>query len=277
MAALLQVQGLTVEYPGALGPSRVLDDVSFAVAPGEIVGLIGESGSGKSTAALAVLGLLPSAARVVAGAILFDGEDLMSVRPHERRRRLGRDMAYVPQEPLTALNPTLRVGGQIDLALARRFPGKGRAARRALAAAALEHMGIRDPGRILAAYPFELSGGQLQRALLAQAFALSPRLIIADEPTTALDVTVQGEVLGLLEGIVRETGAGVLFVSHNIAVVWRLCQQTIVLRAGRVVEAGQTARVISHPTTDYTRRLVAALPSLSAPRTPLPLVGGGLA
>ncbi|WP_374571319.1 ABC transporter ATP-binding protein [Phenylobacterium sp.] len=266
MAALLEVEGLRVAYAGA----AVVEDLSLQVAAGEVVGIVGESGSGKSTAALAVLGLLPASARVEVGRLALNGEPLGRLTPRERRRRLGRGIAYVPQEPLTAFNPTLRIGRQLDLALGHRWREPA-GARRARAASWLSRMGLAEPERVLRAYPFELSGGQLQRVLLAQAFSLEPRLVVADEPTTALDVTVQADILDLFERLARETGVGLLFISHDVGVIWRLCDRVVVMRQGRMVEAGATSAVLSTPSQPYTRRLLAALPSRSPPRTRLPL------
>ena len=201
---------------------------------------------------------------------MFDGQDLRLLPPPAWRALLGRRIAYVPQEPMTALNPVLTVGRQLDLVLATHGSGEP-AARRRLAEDSLAAMGIADPPRILASLPFQLSGGQLQRVLLAQAVALAPDLLIADEPTTALDVTVQAEVLALITRAAADRGMAVLFISHNIAVVWQLTARIAVMRQGRIVETGPTHAVIAHPAEAYTRRLIAALPALTPPRTPLPV------
>lgn len=268
MSALLRISGLSVRF----GETVAVEDLDLSVERGQIVGLVGESGSGKSTVALAVLGLAPSAAVVAADELSLSDESLMGLSPVERRRRLGRRIAFVPQEPMSALNPTLRIGAQLDMVLANRW-AEPREARRQRALDHLAAMGLRDPQRLLRAYPHELSGGQLQRVLLAQAFALEPDLIVADEPTTALDVSVQAEVLRLLEVSARKADVGVLFISHDLAVVWTLCDRVVVMRQGRIVESGPTRDLLSAPTQDYTRQLLAALPSRSPPRTRLPVAG----
>jgi ABC-type dipeptide/oligopeptide/nickel transport system ATPase component len=263
MSELLEIQDLTVAY----GAAKVLDAVSLRIGAGDLMGLVGQSGSGKSTLALAALGALPPGAAVLGGEVRLGGASI-DLHTEAGARRIP--VAYVPQEPLGALNPTVRVGRQVDWILARRWPERPPRARLTLITQALERMRITDPERVLRAYPFELSGGQLQRCLLAQALALGPQLIVADEPTTALDVTVQADVLDLLEVVARETGAGVLFVTHNIAVVWRLCPTIAVLSNGRIVEAGATRHVITSPADPYTRALLGALPALSPPRSKLP-------
>jgi ABC-type glutathione transport system ATPase component len=240
MSPLLETSALAVTYRGQSRPA--LADLSLQVQAGEIVGLVGESGSGKSTAALAVLGLLPSTADVT-GEITLAGERLDRLSARARRARLGEAMAYVPQEPLNALNPTLRIARQLDLALRRRGPRDPEARRRVLVET-LAKTGLADPERVLQSFPFQLSGGQLQRVLIALALMLDPVLLVADEPTTALDVTVQAEVLALIEAAARTGGKGVLFISHNIAVVRKLCDRVVVMRDGAVVESGPSQAVI---------------------------------
>ncbi|WP_298167830.1 ABC transporter ATP-binding protein [Novosphingobium sp.] len=266
MSALLEIADLAIAY----GDKPAVKGVSLRLGSGEIVGLVGESGSGKSTVALAVMGLLPPGCHITSGTLQLGGQNLRHLPPAEWRALLGRRIAYVPQEPMTALNPVLTVGRQIDLVLAHHGRGD-RSARRRLAEDSLTAMGLADPARILASLPSRLSGGQLQRVLLAQAFALEPDLLIADEPTTALDVTVQAEVLALLTDAAARRGTAVLFISHNIAVVWQLTQRIAVMRHGEIVETGATRSVIANPATPYTRQLMAALPALCAPRTHLPV------
>lgn len=268
MSALLRISALSVRF----GDAAAVEALDLTVERGQIVGLVGESGSGKSTVALAVLGLTPAGAVVTAAELGLSGESLLGLAPAERRRRLGRRIAFVPQEPMSALNPTIRIGAQLDMVLANRW-AQPRDARRRRAVDHLLAMGLKDPERIFRAYPHELSGGQLQRVLLAQAFALEPDLIVADEPTTALDVSVQAEVLRLLEVSARKANVGVLFISHDLAVVWTLCDHVTVMRRGRIVESGPTRELLSSPTQDYTRQLLASLPSRSPPRTRLPVAG----
>ncbi len=266
MTTALEVRGLSVGF----GDRTVVDKVSFAVDAGEIFGIVGESGSGKSTLALAILGLLPADANWREGELrLYDLP--LAQRRSRRGDQDGLQIAYVPQEPLTALNPTLRTGVQIDLVLRRRYSTETPGERRQRAVAALSAMRIEDPERLLSAYPFELSGGEVQRALLAQAFALEPQVILADEPTTALDVTVQADVLGLINAAARESGTAVVFISHNIGVVNQLCGRVAVLRRGRIVETGPADQVLGRPKAPYTRALLAALPSRSPPRLLLPV------
>ncbi|MEY2882485.1 MAG: hypothetical protein RL490_209 [Pseudomonadota bacterium] len=266
MTALLEIDQLAIAY----GDKTAVRGVSLHLDRGEILGLVGESGSGKSTVALAVMGLLPPGCRITSGAVHFGGQDLRMLPADAWRALLGQRIAYVPQEPMTALNPVMTVGKQVDLVLAKHGCGD-RATRRRLAEESLAAMGLADPQRILGSLPSQLSGGQLQRVLLAQAFALEPDLLIADEPTTALDVTVQAEVLALLTEATASRGTAVLFISHNIGVVWQLTQRIAVMRHGQIVETGATRSVIADPADPYTRQLIAALPARSAPRTRLPV------
>ena len=266
MSTLLTIHGLTVAY----GAAPVVRDVSLTLAAGEVLGLVGESGSGKSTLGMAVLGLLDPAARVEAGRITLGGEDLLNLPADRRRALCGSTIALIPQEPMAALNPTLRIGHQLDLVLRRH--GKGDAkARRRRAQEALASVMIADPPRILSSYPFQLSGGQLQRVLTALAFALGPRLVIADEPTTALDMSAQGAVLDLLVSRARDEGAGVLLISHNLPLVRRHADRVAVMQRGAIVERGAAGEVLADPQHDYTRALIAALPANAAPRTRLPV------
>lgn len=267
MSVLLAVEGLTVTY----GAAPVVRDVSLTLASGEVLGLVGESGSGKSTLGMAALGLLDPAARIVAGTIMLDGADLLPMAPKQRRELCGSTIALIPQEPMTSLNPTLRIGRQIDLVLRRHRKGDA-GMRRRLAEDALASVMIADPPRILASYPFQLSGGQLQRVLIALAFALGPRLIIADEPTTALDMTAQGAVLDLLVSRARHEDAGVLLISHNLPLVQRYADRVAVMQRGEIVEQGAANKVLITPEHSYTSALIAALPAHSPPRTPLPVL-----
>ena len=268
MSALLTIEGISVAY----GTALVVQDVSLTLAAGEVLGLVGESGSGKSTLGMAVLGLLDPAARVEAGRIMLGGDDLLALPPVRRRALCGSTIALIPQEPMAALNPTLRIGRQLDLVL--RHHGMGDAVtRRRLAEAALASVMIADPPRILGSYPFQLSGGQLQRVLIALTFALGPRLIIADEPTTALDMSAQGAVLDLLVSRARGEGAGVLLISHNLPLVRRYADRVAVMRRGAIVESGTAAEVLAAPRHEYTRALIAALPANTAPRAPMPVPG----
>jgi len=266
VSVLLGIEGLTVAY----GAAQVVCDVSLTLAAGEVLGLVGESGSGKSTLGMAVLGLLDPAARVRAGRIRLGSDDLLALPSARRRSLCGSTIALIPQEPMAALNPTLRIGRQLDLVLRRHARGDSRTRGR-LAEDALASVMIADPPRILASFPFQLSGGQLQRVLIALSFALGPRLIIADEPTTALDMSAQGAVLDLLVSRARHEGAGVLLISHNLPLVRRYADRVAVMQRGAIVESGPAAEVLAAPRHAYTSALIAALPANTPPRTPLPV------
>jgi peptide/nickel transport system ATP-binding protein len=246
------------------GDKPVLRRVSLAVDRGEVHGLVGESGAGKSTIAKAVLGIIPSQVRVTGGTIGFEGQDLLLLSRNELRAVLGRDIALVPQDPSTALNPSRRIDAQMidGLRLKRGLSAK---AARHRAAALLEEVQIRDPQRVLACYPHQLSGGMRQRVLIAAAFGLEPKLVIADEPTTALDVTVQKQILRLIRSLQERHGTSVLFVSHDLGVVAQICDRLTVLYMGKVMEQGATADVLAAPRHAYTRALLAANPRYDRP------------
>ncbi|AZS35465.1 Oligopeptide transport ATP-binding protein OppD [Microbacterium lemovicicum] len=253
--SLLEISGLTVRAAGTV----LVDDVSLAVGPGDRVGLIGESGSGKSLTSLAAVGLLPDALRV-SGSVLLDGHEVVGAGDRTLRPLRGPVAQVVFQEPLTALDPLMRVGAQIAEPLRRHLGLRGAALRDAVREALAEVV-LTDP-RIARAYPHELSGGQRQRVAIAMALAARPRLLIADEPTTALDVTVQDAVLSLLERLVAERGMALLFVSHDLAVVSRMTERIAVLRGGRVVESGPVGDVLWAPQHPYTAALVASARAL---------------
>ena len=260
MTATLSIRDLRV----AIGGTNVLRGVSLDVAPGEVRGLVGESGAGKSMLGRAVLGLLPVNATITAGGIAFEGRDLDAMRETERRSLLGHRIALIPQDPMTSLNPVKRVGVQL-CALLRHHLGLSRRAALARATELLAEVAIREPPRVLGLYPHEISGGMRQRVLIAMAFACNPALVIADEPTTALDVTVQRQVLQLVERLRKSHGAAVLFVTHDLGVVAKICRTMTVLHAGRVLEEGETAEVLTRPRHPYTRALLAATPRADRP------------
>jgi peptide/nickel transport system ATP-binding protein len=260
MTATLTVEGLKV----AIGDANVLRGISLEVEPGEVRGLVGESGAGKSMLGRAVLGLLPSNATVTSGHIAFEGRDLLAMREVERRRLLGRRIALIPQDPMTSLNPVKRVGAQIS-SLLRHHLGLSKRAALARATELLTEVAIREPERVLSLYPHEISGGMRQRVLIAMAFACDPSLVIADEPTTALDVTVQRQVLQLVERLRKRHGSAVLFITHDLGVVAKICRSVSVLHAGRVLEEGETADVLMRPRHAYTRALLAATPRADRP------------
>ena len=271
MTPVLAVDDLHVAI-GRRPPLPLLRGVNLAIAPGEVRGLVGESGAGKSMIARTIFDLLPRGARITRGMIRFDGADLVRMPERERRALLGRDIALIPQDPMTSLNPVRRVGEQIATVLRLKL-GLSRRAAHARALDLLTDVAIREPGRVLAAYPHELSGGMRQRILIAIAFACRPRLVVADEPTTALDVTVQRQILRLIHDLQHRAGAAVLFVTHDLGLVAKLCQTVTVLHAGRVAEEGDTRAVLAEPAHAYTRALLSATPRLDRPAdalAPLP-------
>jgi peptide/nickel transport system ATP-binding protein len=260
MTATLTVEGVRV----AIGEANVLRGISLEVESGEVRGLVGESGAGKSMLGRAVLGLLPSNATVTSGHIAFEGRDLLAMREVERRSLLGRRIALIPQDPMTSLNPVKRVGAQIS-SLLRHHLGLSKRAALSRATELLTEVAIREPERVLSLYPHEISGGMRQRVLIAMAFACDPSLVIADEPTTALDVTVQRQVLQLVERLRKRHGSAVLFITHDLGVVAKICRSVSVLHAGRVLEEGETADVLMRPRHAYTRALLAATPRADRP------------
>jgi peptide/nickel transport system ATP-binding protein len=244
--------------------SRVLRSVSLTVAPGEVRALVGESGAGKSMIGKAVLGVLPPSVHVVEGRISLEGADLTALQPKPRRTLIGAKTALIPQDPLTALNPSRRIGPQMTDRLVK-ILGWEAARADARIRQLLDEVQIRDPERVIRAYPHELSGGMRQRVLIAAAFAAEPRLIVADEPTTALDVTVQKQILRLIAAMQRERGTAILFVTHDLGVVAKISQRVSVLYAGKIVEEASTEALFVAPRHAYTRALMAATPRYTDP------------
>jgi peptide/nickel transport system ATP-binding protein len=261
-APLLDVKNLSIMF----GQQEAVRDISFQIASGETLGLVGESGSGKSATSLAVLRLLPHTARVT-GSVDFDGEDLLMLQEDAMRRRRGRDIAMIFQEPMTALNPVMPVGTQIAEAVRAHHPGESRKAVRAKVLEAMEEVGLPEVERRAKDYPHQFSGGQRQRILIAMAIVNRPRLLIADEPTTALDVTVQAQILGLLNRLRREHGLAMLFISHDLAVVAQVADRVAVMQRGEIVEQGATRSLFERPQHAYTRRLLASAPTMKTDRT----------
>ncbi len=249
---ILELRNLSIAFPEVHGEVDIVDEVSFAVRPGETMGLVGESGCGKSITAMAVMGLLPKSARL-GGQIVFDGKDVLAMTPAERNALRGHDIAMIYQDALSSLNPSMLIKSQIRQ-LTRR--GGKRSAEDLL-----ELVGL-DPGRTLASYPHELSGGQRQRVLIAMALTRNPRLVMADEPTTALDVTVQKQVVDLLNTLRSELGFAMVFVSHDLALVAQLAHRITVMYAGQVVESGTTTELLTDPRHEYTRGLLGAVLSI---------------
>jgi peptide/nickel transport system permease protein len=260
---LLAVDGLQVVFPSDGGPVPVTDGVTLTVAEGETVGLVGESGCGKSVTAKAILGLVPGGGWVAEGRILFAGRDLTAASERELRRLRGREIALISQEPMVALDPAFRVGTQLVEAV-RRHRGLSRRDARRQALELLERVHLADPEAVARRYPHELSGGMAQRIAIARALAGEPRLLIADEPTTALDVTVQAEILELLRDLQRERGMAILLVTHDWGVVADICDRSVVMYAGQVVERGESASLFHEPRHPYTEALLASSPH-SAP------------
>jgi peptide/nickel transport system ATP-binding protein len=250
------------------GGAPILRRVSLTVDTGEVHGLVGESGAGKSTIAKAILGIVPSQVKITGGRIVFEGRDLLALSASELRAILGRDITLVPQDPSTALNPSRRIDAQMTDGL-RLKRGLSMKQARLRAGALLAEVQIRDPERVLSSYPHQLSGGMRQRVLIAAAFALEPKLVIADEPTTALDVTVQKQILRLIRALQERHGTSVLFVSHDLGVVAQICDRVSVLYMGKVVEQGVTAAILQNPLHPYTQALLAANPRYDRPDTGL--------
>jgi peptide/nickel transport system ATP-binding protein len=261
MSAYLSIRNLSVAL--RKGP-RILRNVSLDVAVGQVHGLVGESGAGKSMIGKAVLGTLPKALEVTSGEIWLDGVDLLALPPAKRRLRIGATSALIPQDPLTALNPSRRIGPQITRRLVD-ILGWTRADAEARALELLAEVQIPEPARVMRNYPHELSGGMRQRILIASAFAAEPKLIIADEPTTALDVTVQKQILRLIKAMQARHGTALLFVTHDLGVVSKVCDTLSVLYAGKVVEEARMRRFFQRPVHPYSAALLAATPTYTDP------------
>jgi peptide/nickel transport system ATP-binding protein len=256
---MLDIQNLSIAFEGADGTqNRVVDNVSVSLGKGETLGIVGESGSGKSMLSLAVIGLLPGSAKA-SGAIRFDGQDVLLLPEPALCALRGRRIGMIFQEPMTALNPAMRVGDQVAEGL-RLHRSLSRLAARAEVLRLLERVRIPDATRRIDSYPHEMSGGQRQRIGIAIALALSPELLIADEPTTALDVTVQKDILDILDELVTELGMALVLVSHDLGVIARIADRTLVMFRGREMEQGPTEQVLRRPTSAYTRDLLAAMP-----------------
>ncbi len=259
MTAVVEVRDLHVDLPLPHGTLHAVRGVSLSVGGGESVGLVGESGSGKSLTLRALLGLLPRPARITSGTVLIDGEDVTGLPPHRLRRRLTDTMSMVFQDSLTALNPVMRVGEQIAEAPRRKL-GMSRGQAKATAVELMAKVGIPDPERRYTLYPHELSGGMRQRICIAIALSTRPRVILADEPTTALDVTIQARVLEVLRRLREEEHVGLLLVSHDLAVIGQTCSRLYVMYAGKIVESGHLADLTTTPHHPYTFALLRSVP-----------------
>jgi peptide/nickel transport system ATP-binding protein len=274
---VLTIERLHVGLPARRGaaPRLLLRGVDLRIAAGEVHALVGESGAGKSMVGRAVLGILPSSVRVLEGGVRLLGHDWLGLSEAKRRRHLGSDVALIPQDPQSALNPSYTIGRQVADVLKLHL-GMDSSAARQRAAQLLTAVQIRSPAQVLEQYPHELSGGMRQRVLIAIAFACRPKLIVADEPTTALDVTVQREILRLLRALQRDEGAAVLFITHNLGLVAKLCDRVSVIHSGRIVEHGAVQEIFEAPRTDYTRALFAATPRHDRPAAALQPIGPAL-
>ncbi|TGP18038.1 MULTISPECIES: ABC transporter ATP-binding protein [unclassified Mesorhizobium] len=257
--ALLDIQNLVVEFQTASGPFRAVDGVSLRVDEREVLAIVGESGSGKSVSMLAVMGLLPWTATVTADRMTFGGRDLLKISPAERRKIIGKDIAMIFQEPIASLNPCFTVGFQIEEVL-RFHLGMDRAQRRARAIELLKQVGIPEPAERLNSFPHQMSGGQCQRVMIAMAIACNPKLLIADEPTTALDVTIQKQILDLLVSLQAKYGMGLIMITHNMGVVAETADRVIVQYRGRKMEEADVLSLFESPKSNYTRALLSALP-----------------
>ena len=270
---LLEIGRLSVEFGSTDMPLRAASDVSFTVDAGEVVGIVGESGSGKSVSALAVMGLIDAPARVRAERLAFAGRDLQRMPERERRSLLGGDMAMIFQDPMTSLNPSFTVAFQLMETIAL-HEGGSRKARRARALQLLKDVEIPDAERRLAAFPHQLSGGMSQRVMLAMAIACNPRLLIADEPTTALDVTVQAQMLALLARLQKERGMALVLITHDLGVVSEVAHRVLVMYAGQVVESASAEDLFAQPRHPYTEALLASLPERNAGKRRLASLAG---
>lgn len=260
MAQLLNVRDLHIHFRSAAKEHNAVNGISFSMEAGEILGLVGESGSGKTITAMSISGLLPRSQAEVIGSITLDGREILQCSEKELRGIQGDDLAVVFQEPMTSLNPVMHIGPQVEESLrvhTRLSPSERR--RRALEA--MEQVELPDPEGLYRKYPHQLSGGMLQRVVIASAIISGPKLLLADEPTTALDVTIQAQILDLLKKLNRERGMAILFISHNLQVVRKLCTRVAVMQGGYLVESGLVEDIFQNPRHEYTRRLIAAIPT----------------
>jgi dipeptide transport system ATP-binding protein len=271
MAALLEIRNLTVSFDTAKGPFKAVDGVDLGVAAGEVLAIVGESGSGKSVAMLAVMGLLPPTAKVTADVMRYDGRDLLAMNAQEKRGIVGRDIAMIFQEPIASLNPCFTTGFQMAEVL-RTHMGMTSAEAHRRSIELFTQVGIPDPEARLSAFPHQMSGGQCQRVMIAMAIACNPRLLIADEPTTALDVTIQKQILDLLVSLQQANGMGLIMITHDMGVVAETADRVVVQYRGKKMEEADVLTLFQSPSHPYTRALLSALPE-NATGNRLPTVG----
>jgi len=274
-APLLEVRNLVVEFPGRRGTLRALDDISFNIAPGEILGVVGESGAGKSLTGAAIIGLLEPPGRVAGGEIRLEGERIDQLSHDKMRHIRGRKIGAIFQDPLTSLNPLYTVGRQLVETIQAHLPVNGAEARRR-AIALLQDTGIPAAEQRIDHFPHQFSGGMRQRVVIALALAAEPKLIVADEPTTALDVSIQAQIIQLLKRICKERGAAVMLITHDMGVIAETCDRVAVLYAGRVAEIGPVQEVIHQPAHPYTMGLMASIPDIEVDRERLNQIDGAM-
>ena len=273
--SLLQVKNLVVEFPNRRGTLRALDDISFDIAPGEILGVVGESGAGKSLTGASIIGLLEPPGRIASGQVLLEGERIDNL-PHEKMRHIrGRKIGAIFQDPLTSLNPLYTVGRQLVETIRAHLPVDAAEARRQ-AIALLEDTGIPAAAERIDHYPHQFSGGMRQRVVIALALAAQPQLIVADEPTTALDVSIQAQIIQLLKRLCRERGAAVMLITHDMGVIAETCDRVAVMYAGRIAEIGPVHEVINRSAHPYTQGLMAAIPDINEDRERLHQIDGAM-
>jgi len=273
--ALLEVKNLVVEFPNRRGTLRALDDISFSIAPGEILGVVGESGAGKSLTGAAIIGLLEPPGRVAGGQILLEGRRIDNLPAPQMRPIRGRQIGAIFQDPLTSLNPLYSIGRQLVETIRTHLPMSAGAARQR-AIELLRDTGIPAAEQRIDHYPHQFSGGMRQRVVIALALAAEPRLIVADEPTTALDVSIQAQIIGLLKRVCRERGAAVMLITHDMGVIAETCDRVAVMYAGRIAEIGPVREVIHRPAHPYTAGLMASIPDMEQEREQLEQIDGAM-
>ena len=273
--SLLQVKNLVVEFPSRHGTLRALDDISFDIAPGEILGVVGESGAGKSLTGAAIIGLLEPPGRVASGQIVLEGQRIDQLSSDEMRHIRGRKIGAIFQDPLTSLNPLYTIGRQLTETILAHLPVTPKEARQR-AIQLLKDTGISAAEERIDHYPHQFSGGMRQRVVIALALAAEPQLIVADEPTTALDVSIQAQIISLLKKVCKDRGAAVMLITHDMGVIAETCDRVAVLYAGRVAEIGPVHQVINHPAHPYTAGLMASIPDMESDREHLNQIDGAM-
>ncbi len=273
--SLLEVRNLVVEFPTRRATLRALDDISFEIAPGEILGVVGESGAGKSLTGASIIGLLEPPGRVAGGEILLEGQRIDNLRHEQMRHIRGRKIGAIFQDPLTSLNPLYSIGRQLVETIQTHLPLNAQQARER-AIQLLKDTGIPAAEQRIDHYPHQFSGGMRQRVVIALALAAEPKLIVADEPTTALDVTIQAQIIGLLKRVCREHGAAVMLITHDMGVIAETCDRVAVMYAGRIAEIGPVHEVINHPAHPYTAGLMASIPDMEEERERLNQIDGAM-